>query len=222
MQPEAFYLPMANGSRGQRFSLFHPAVGAPFAELWAEIWDDFRPIVAATLAGTSQHFIDLPVALAGCLGSPTRYFTFSYTALRDDNGAAVGIYFAATETTERVLAERQQRFRLDLADRLAGVTDPTNAMGLALEVLGQYLSAVRIGYCEVQEGGQLVDFCACYVDRVAPIAGTYDRDGFGADRLDHGRKRADGIFQSAIQPLHRGTVQLDGPSGGSGRLHSPL
>ena len=34
----------------------HPAVGAPFAELWAEIWDDFRPIVAATLAGTSQHF----------------------------------------------------------------------------------------------------------------------------------------------------------------------
>ena len=29
MQPEAFYLPMANGSRGQRFCLFHPAAGAP-------------------------------------------------------------------------------------------------------------------------------------------------------------------------------------------------
>lgn len=59
---------------------------------------------------------------------------------------------------------------------------------MALEALGQYLGAVRVGYCEVQKGGQLVDFCACYVDRVAPIAGTYDRDGFGADRVERQRR----------------------------------
>lgn len=81
----------------------HPeGLGAPYATLWAEIWDDFKPIVEATMAGEAQHFVNLPIALAGRPGRQVGYFTFSYTALRDDDGQAVGFYCAATETTEEV------------------------------------------------------------------------------------------------------------------------
>lgn len=79
----------------------------PFADLWSEIWTEFRPIVEATMAGEAQHFVDLPIALAGRPDRPVGYFTFSYTALRDDDGAIAGFYCAATETTEKVLAEQR-------------------------------------------------------------------------------------------------------------------
>ncbi|RYF40286.1 MAG: hybrid sensor histidine kinase/response regulator, partial [Comamonadaceae bacterium] len=61
----------------------HPGIGLPFATLWAEIWDEFRPLVEKTLAGDAQHFIDKAIALAGRPGRPLGYFTFSYTPLCD-------------------------------------------------------------------------------------------------------------------------------------------
>lgn len=87
----------------------HPGIGKPFEQLWAEIWDQFRPIVEKTLAGHAQYFVDMPIALAGRKGVPVGYFTFSYTPLRDDDGTIAGFYCAATETTERVLAEERLR-----------------------------------------------------------------------------------------------------------------
>lgn len=87
----------------------HPGLGQPFSVLWSEIWDQFKPIVEATMAGEAQHFVDLPIALAGRPGLPEGYFTFSYTALRDEDGSAVGFYCAATETTRQVLADRADR-----------------------------------------------------------------------------------------------------------------
>jgi PAS domain S-box-containing protein len=81
----------------------HPgALGRPFAEVWAEVWDEFRPVVAATMAGEAQHFVDRPAALVGRPGRPVSWFTFSWTPLRDETGALTGFYCAATETTEKV------------------------------------------------------------------------------------------------------------------------
>ncbi|WP_375452174.1 PAS domain S-box protein [uncultured Devosia sp.] len=85
----------------------HPGIGKPFAQLWAEIWSQFRPIVEATMAGDAQHFVDLPIPLAGRPGLPVGYFTFSYTPLRDETGKIAGLYCAATETTDKVLADRR-------------------------------------------------------------------------------------------------------------------
>ena len=62
----------------------HPgALGAPYAEVFAEIWDEYRPLIDSTLAGKAQHFIDRPVALASRAGLPLSWFTFSWTPLRD-------------------------------------------------------------------------------------------------------------------------------------------
>ncbi len=99
----------------------HPeGLGAPFSVLWAEIWEAFKPIVEATMAGEAQHFVNMPIALAGRPGVPVGYFTFSYTALRDDDGKAAGFYCAATETTEQVkqaeqLAQSEKRLQLALS-----------------------------------------------------------------------------------------------------------
>jgi len=87
----------------------HPAsLGAPAAQLWPEIWDEFRPIIETTLKGEAQHFVDRPIRLGGRAESPIRYFTFSWTPLRDESGAMAGIYCVATETTDHVLSNERR------------------------------------------------------------------------------------------------------------------
>ncbi len=38
-------------------------LGRPFAEVWSEIWEQFQPIVEATLAGEAQVFEDLSIPM---------------------------------------------------------------------------------------------------------------------------------------------------------------
>ncbi len=90
----------------------HPgALGKPYAELFAEVWDEYRPIIDATMAGRSQHFVDRPVALTGRPGVPMSWFTFSWTPLPDETGMVAGFYCTAIETTGQVRAEQALRKR---------------------------------------------------------------------------------------------------------------
>ena len=86
----------------------HPdSLGQPYRELWAEIWEQFSPIVDATLQGQAQHFLDRPLPLAGRRGRAISWFTFSWTPLRDDAGVVSGFYCVAVESTERKEAEHR-------------------------------------------------------------------------------------------------------------------
>jgi hypothetical protein len=85
----------------------HPnGLGQPAKLLWSEIWDTLGPINASVLSGHAQWFEDMPFALAG-RDRPVSWFSFSYTPIRDDNDRIAGIFCAATETTEKVIAERR-------------------------------------------------------------------------------------------------------------------
>ncbi|MBM6592951.1 PAS domain-containing protein [Microvirga pudoricolor] len=85
----------------------HPAcLGLPYRDVRPEIWGDFQPIAAAVMAGESRIFVDQPVTLTDRPGRPASWFTFSWTPLRTESGSVGGIYGVATETTERILAER--------------------------------------------------------------------------------------------------------------------
>ncbi|QRM31108.1 HWE histidine kinase domain-containing protein [Microvirga sp. VF16] len=96
----------------------HPkTLGRPYSEVWPEIWDEYRPIAAATMAGEAQHFIDRPVPLAGRPGRPMSWFTFSWTPIRDEAGGVAGFYCAATETTDKVLTEDALREGQEVALR---------------------------------------------------------------------------------------------------------
>src|SRR6185295_18323612 len=92
------YIPILGGK--------HPhALGIPYAQLWAEIWDEYRPIVAATMAGKAHSFVDRPVPLHDRAGLPMSWLTFSWTPLRNEEGAIQGFYCAAFETTGKVKAQ---------------------------------------------------------------------------------------------------------------------
>lgn len=166
----------------------HPAgLGAPYAQLWAEIWDTFRPIVESTMQGDSQHFVDLPIALGGRPDLPLGYFTFSYTALRDEAGFASGFYCAATETTnavhvERRLRESEARLRFlgELDERLRASADASSALRAAAEHVARHLNASRTAYADVDADNDRFIIRDDYtVEGLPSSAGIYSLDLFG-------------------------------------------
>lgn len=83
----------------------HPnCLGQPYADVWADIWDEYRPHVEATMTGISQYFVDRPVPMIWHGKSSILYFTFSWTPITDNVGNVTGFYCVATDTTEHVLS----------------------------------------------------------------------------------------------------------------------
>jgi PAS domain-containing protein len=121
----------------------HPdGLGKPFAELWSEIWDEYRPLVEATMAGEAQHFIDRPAALAGREGQPVGYFTFSWTPLRDEVGVVRGFLCNGLETTARVEASHAFRRMFEASPTPFLVLAPDAPRFTIVEVNDAYLTAV--------------------------------------------------------------------------------
>jgi PAS domain-containing protein len=84
--PELSFL--YNDAYAPIFGAKHPdGPRPPFAEVWSDIWEQFQPIVKATLAGEAQAFEDLPIPMMRHGYPETPFFSFSYTQLRDENDA---------------------------------------------------------------------------------------------------------------------------------------
>ncbi len=98
----------------------HPALGKPFEEIWAEIWPDIAPLVERALAGEATYWENLPLLMRRKGYEEQTWFTFSYSPLRDEEGAVRGMFCACVETTAAVLAERG---RIDEAERLRQLVD---------------------------------------------------------------------------------------------------
>ncbi|MES2282691.1 MAG: PAS domain S-box protein [Pseudomonadota bacterium] len=87
----------------------HPAaLGKPFRQIWPEAWDTLGPLTETVLAGETMRFEDKLVHLHGPDG-PDRWFSFSWTPLRDDAGLVKGFFCHAAETTDKMLALRAAR-----------------------------------------------------------------------------------------------------------------
>ena len=85
------------------------AMGAPFHEVWADAWDQARPIIADAFAGRSQHYDDLPWKLATDRGRADTWFSFSYSRILSSEGEVAGLFIFTNETTDRVLADEALR-----------------------------------------------------------------------------------------------------------------
>lgn len=108
------------------FGAKHPhALGLPFAQAWAEIWDDIRPLVGRALAGEATWSENLHLVMERNGYPEDTWYTFSYSPVRDESGGVAGMFCACIETTAQVLAERRstaERERLfDLTRDLFGV-----------------------------------------------------------------------------------------------------
>ena len=88
----------------------HPsAVGAPFRDVWSEIWDDISPLIAKAMAGEAVWIENLPLRMNRLGYDEDTWFTFSYSPVRDDDGAIAGMFCAVVETTGHVTAESEVR-----------------------------------------------------------------------------------------------------------------
>ncbi|MEO8910003.1 MAG: ATP-binding protein [Gemmatimonadaceae bacterium] len=88
----------------------HPAaLGRPGREVWAEIWPDISKMFDAIRAGGPAAYAeDAQFSMERAGGVPTdAWFTFSVSPIREESGQIVAFLNIASETTERVLTDRE-------------------------------------------------------------------------------------------------------------------
>ncbi len=95
----------------------HPvALGQPAAVVWREIWNDIAPLLDTAMSGIEGTYVEAKLLIMERHGYPEEtYYTFSYSPIPDEKGAAGGIICANTDDTQRVIGERQLALLKELA-----------------------------------------------------------------------------------------------------------
>lgn len=116
------------------------ALGRPAREVWAEIWADIHPRidhVMTTADATWDAALLLFLERSGYLEES--YHTFSYSPLRDDDGAVVGILCVVSEDTVQVIGERRMATLRDLGSDPTVARTETEILAFADRQLGHNL-----------------------------------------------------------------------------------
>jgi signal transduction histidine kinase/ActR/RegA family two-component response regulator len=144
----------------------HPgAFGSPARATWREIWHTIGPMVdQVTVGGETVSGEDMRLYLTRNGYEELCYFSFSYSPVRDRNGAPVGMFTAAVETTSKVLAERRQAFQIRLYDRIRGLAEPQSIIDAACMLLGEHMQVVRVGYSDVDAAANRLHVKQCWTD----------------------------------------------------------
>ena len=87
----------------------HPrALGRPAGENWAELWDDLEPMLRRVLeTGETVFAKDRPFYIERSGYPENVYFDISYSPVRNETGEIGGVLCIVSETTERVVAQRE-------------------------------------------------------------------------------------------------------------------
>lgn len=87
----------------------HPrALGRPARENWAELWDDLEPLLRRVLhTGQTVSAKDRPFHIERSGYPEEVYFDISYSAVLSETGEVGGVLCIVSETTERVVAQRE-------------------------------------------------------------------------------------------------------------------
>lgn len=103
------------------------ALGAPVAEVWSEIWDTIGPLfdqVIHTGRSTWMEHQSLAVERNGFLEEA--FFTYSYSALYDEQGRIGGVLDVVAETTREVVSLARLGAALQLNEALMGAREVTD------------------------------------------------------------------------------------------------
>src|SRR5262245_17815215 len=112
------------------------ALGAPARTMRRELRQIIGPMLDRVMArghATDNEDHGLLVQRDGA--AEEIYLTFSYSAIRDAQGAVVGVHATAWESTANVVAERRVRVLRTLATRVASATTPQQACELAADAM---------------------------------------------------------------------------------------
>lgn len=81
------------------------AMGSAFIEVWADGWEQAKPIIDEAFAGRSRRFVDLPWKLDTDRGVSDTWWSFSYSRVLNADGGIDGLFIFTNETTARVLSD---------------------------------------------------------------------------------------------------------------------
>jgi signal transduction histidine kinase/DNA-binding response OmpR family regulator len=120
----------------------HPgALGRSTFDTWSEIWDDivgplFRKV---KVEGEATYLEDFHFPLHRYGYTEECYFTFCYSPIREESGAAGGVFVTCIETTPRMVGERRLRTLRELASRAGEARTAAEACRSAASVLASNL-----------------------------------------------------------------------------------
>ncbi len=116
------------------------ALGRPASEVWAEIWDDIGPRIETVLTTGTATWDEALLLFLERSGYPEEtYHTFSYSPLRDDAGAVVGMLCVVSEETERVIGGRRMATLRDLGSDPSVARDERETLAFTGRQLGRNL-----------------------------------------------------------------------------------
>ncbi|HEY8356503.1 MAG TPA: PAS domain-containing protein, partial [Ramlibacter sp.] len=88
----------------------HPqALGRNFLEVWSEIAEEIRPLVARAYGGEPVQMDDIALVVQRHGYPEQAHFSFFYSPIRLDDGTVAGFFCAVTERTGEVIAQRDLR-----------------------------------------------------------------------------------------------------------------
>ena len=99
------------------------ALGKPFRQVWAEVYDDVADQVARVRAGEATWNRALMLVLERSGYPEETYHSFSYSPLYGDGDAVEGMLCVVSEETERVIGERRMEMLRMLGAELVSAGD---------------------------------------------------------------------------------------------------
>ncbi len=158
----------------------HPsALGSKVREAWPEVASFNDNVMKVVLGGGTLAYKDQELTLLRN-GAPEQvWMNLDYSPIFDESGKPGGVIAIVVETTERVLADRRQAFRVELNDRLIRSVDSRTGPAQAAELLGKHLGANRVGFGEILPDDKSVQLNTYFADGVKPLRGVFALSGFG-------------------------------------------
>lgn len=193
----------------------HPwAIGRPGPEVWSDIWPVVGPQfdeVVRTGRGFSTYRQMLPMVRAGV--PVETYWDYSFSPIFGSQGEVLGLMNQGHEITDEVLGARDQRFLLDLGDRLRDLAiagaDGAAILSAVLEPLVAHLRLSRAGYAIVDHGE-----ASCTIAGEWRVPGQVSLAGGRYAFADFGEKTLGRVLAGEI-------ARVDAVAAGDGR-HSEL
>jgi PAS domain S-box-containing protein len=128
------------------------ALGLPASRLPHSLWPLVAPLIEEVEAKAEGMFIqEQPLRLLRDGVEEETHWNCQILPVVDETGRVVGVLNQANDVTKTVSVERRLSFQVRLADRLRGLHDPEEAKQAAVESLGSYLGAARVGWAEIDE-----------------------------------------------------------------------
>lgn len=116
------YAPLLGAKEGR-------ALGAPFARIWSDVWNDVRPLVSKALSGESTFSQEMRLIMTRNGYEEETFWTFSYSPLFDDPGQVAGLLNVTVEVTPNVMSRRnQQIMQAELLHRIRNILTVTSTV----------------------------------------------------------------------------------------------